>query len=260
MSSFELDFARFLNIEDIEQNYEALVHKMGPTRAAEKCGIARTTPRRWKEAEFIRPETKNKVLKACIEEVPLKTFEILAEKGKEKLGDLILTYLSIVYNQGLNEDNPKSFNEKFILFQELRRKFKGIISNTVQDHVRDMLQILLDKTDSMGFNYPRDDLSTITSKNLLEALPYLLEDMIIKKASLDTIAHQYRLDIAIPQTIHRAVSRIEQWTSQRVIAEIVKPVTSDSEWIVLTNETIQGNEGGTELDMFAFHISDDLGE
>lgn len=242
MSRIGLDFASFLEIDDIQHIYMELEREVGATRAASICGIARTTPDRWREVEFIRPETKTKVLKACIEEIPLTSFEILAERGKERIGDLILTYLSVVYNKALTQINSE-FNETFQLFQRLRRDYNGIINNTIEEQIRDMLQILLEKAHSMGFDYPRDDISTITSKNLLESLPHLMEDISVRRISPEDIAHQFQLDVAIPYAIAEAVHRIEQSSPQKLSAE------AEAGYIYLNIRELPASQAAGELQL-----------
>lgn len=194
-------YSSLLDIEDIESLFEKLKQVHGSIRkAANKCGVARSTAYGWQEAKYVKAITKTKILKTSLEENLIETLDFLTNKSKERTSDLLLTYLSSIYQRAIREDR-EMFQNLLLQFLNARREHFGLTQDTLQDEVSKMLSVLTEKATEFQIHLPQDSLDMIKSSYLLEIMPDLVSDISIERVNLSEIANRYSVPLEVPMTL-----------------------------------------------------------
>jgi len=197
-------YSGLLDIEDIENLFENLKQAYGSIRkTANKCGIARSTAYGWKEAKYVKSITKTKILKASMDDDLTETLGFLSNKSKERTSDLLLTYLSSIYQKAIREDR-EIFPNLLLKFSNARREHFGLIKDTLQDEVNKMMSVLAERATEFQIPLPRDSLDMVESSYLLELLPDLVHDIFIERADLRETANRYNVPLEYPMTLQNA--------------------------------------------------------
>ncbi|NIO38161.1 hypothetical protein GTO27_10745 [Candidatus Bathyarchaeota archaeon] len=144
--------------------------------------------------------TKKKILKASLEDNLTETLDFLTSKSKERTSDLLLTYLSSIYQKAIKQDRDNFQN---LLHQILRarREHFGLIQDTLQDEISDMMSILTEKAAGFQIYPPQDSLDMIKSSYLIEIMPDLTRDILVERADLSEVANRYSIPLEVPRVL-----------------------------------------------------------
>jgi len=207
--------AYLLDVEDaidLFDNLARIYH--GIKGASARCGIARSTRYIWEEAEYIKLETKKKVLDASLNERPAETLDFLMKKSKENTADLLLMYLSIIYQRALDESiDSEAFENLLNTFLTARRNHFGLISDEIEDDVNEMLMVLEGEAKKRDITPSPDTLNMIKPRYLLEIMPNVVSD-IVQKKDLLAVSRKYDVPMEVPQALSKA---LEGMTVRRTI-------------------------------------------
>jgi hypothetical protein len=194
-------YSNLVDAEDVEELFEKMRMVYGSKqKTADRCGIARSTPYRWPNANYVKSATKIKVLEASLKEKLLDTLELLTKRSKEKTSDLFLTYLSSVFQKAGSVDTG-SFSLLLNKFLVARRENYGLIRDELQDEVRLMTQALEEKAIELHVPFSKNSIDTFESSQFLEILPDIIKDLIIEKTDVIEVANRYNVPLEIPITI-----------------------------------------------------------
>jgi len=194
-------YSSLLDIEDVESLFEKLKQAYGSIRkTADRCGVARSTAYGWEKAKYVKSITRTKILKASLEENLIETLGFLTNKSKERTSDLLLTFLSSIYQKAIKEDR-KAFQNPLHQFIGARREHFGLIQDTLQDEVGKMLSILTERAKEFQIPTPQDSLDMLKSSYLLEIMPDLMRDIFVERADLSEIGNRYSVPLEVPITL-----------------------------------------------------------
>lgn len=194
-------YSSLLDIEDVESLFEKLKQAYGSIRkTADKCGVARSTAYGWEKAKYVKSITRMKILKASLEVNLIETLGFLTNKSKERTSDLLLTYLSSIYQRAIRED-IEIFPNLLLRFLDARREHFGLIQDALQDEVGEMMSILTERATEFQIPLAQDSLDMIKSSYLLKIMPDLIHDIFIERADLSEIANRYGVPLEVPTTL-----------------------------------------------------------
>lgn len=197
-------YSGLLDVEDVENLFEKLKQKYGSIRkTAERCGVARSTAYGWEKANYVKLITKTKILEASLKDYLMETLGFLTNKSKERTSDLLLTYLSSIYQKAIVEER-ETFQNLFYQILSARREHFGLIQDTLQDEVSKMMSILTEKAFKFQISFPRDSLDMIKSSYLLEMIPNLTRDIFVERADLSEVANRYNIPPEVPMILENA--------------------------------------------------------
>lgn len=203
-------YSSLLDIEDVESLFETLKQIYGSIgKAADRCGVARSTAYRWETAKYVKSITKIKILEASLKEKLVETLSFLSNKSKERTSDLLLTYLSSIYQKALRE-TPENFPNLLLQFANARQNHFGLIQDTLQDEINSMMSILAEKAVEFQVSFPQDSLDMIKPSYLLKIIPDLMHEMFVEKIKMSEIVNRYHVPLEVPTTLENAWSAVIQ--------------------------------------------------
>jgi len=194
-------YSSLLDTEDVESLFEKLKQTYGSTRkTANICGVARSTAYGWEKAKYLKSITRTKILRASLEKNLTETLSFLTNKSKERTSDLLLTYLSSIYQKAIREDK-KTFQNLLNQILVARREHFGLIQDALQDEVDKIMSVLTRRAAEFQISLPQDSLDMLKSSYLLEIIPDLMRDIFVEKADFSEIASRYSVPIEVPITL-----------------------------------------------------------
>src|SRR2546426_55645 len=117
-------YATLLNQRDVIELFRLLGKKLGSHKAAAlACGLTRTTPYDWYNVKDLKSDTKVKLLNTLIEKLPEETLAYLTSLSVDNASDILLVYLSAMYESSINTTERESFIKKLTQFDEIRYKY-----------------------------------------------------------------------------------------------------------------------------------------
>ncbi len=201
-------YAHILDAEDIMELFEKIKAVYGSIqKAAEKCDVARTTPYGWEEANYVKTITKIKVLKASLEVNLIETLNVLTNKSKDITGDLLLTYMTTIYQKAIDANQPE-FDHILARFLAAKQENYGLIRDTLQDEVTLMTQTIAEKAMELQIALPQVPIEHIEPVHMLEIIPDIVLDLVLKRLDPLNITNKYGVPIEIPITIQGALEPV----------------------------------------------------
>jgi hemerythrin superfamily protein len=201
-------YAHILDAEDIMELFENIKNVYGSIqKAAAKCDVARTTPYGWEQANYVKTITKIKVLKASLEANLIETLRVLTNKSKDRTGDLLLAYMTAIYQKAIDINQPE-FEQILDRFLVTRQEHNGLIRDTLYDEVTLMTQTIAEKAMRLQINLPQDSIEHIEPLHILEIIPDIVWDLVMKRLDPIAITNKYGVPIEIPITIQGALEPI----------------------------------------------------
>jgi len=209
-SDLSQKYAGLLDVEDVEELFKKLTESYGSLNlAARACGIARTSVYGWENANYVKSITKKKVLNACLKRDITETLNFITSRSKEKTADLLITYLSSMYQKAIEKSASKEvFQNLLSQFLKARDEHFGFIQDTLEDEVRTMLTTLSEKAIDFGVFIPLDSTDMIKPSYLLEIAPSIIKDVFVKRIDKIEVSRKYNISIEIPTIFERALEEI----------------------------------------------------
>ncbi len=197
-------YSSLLDVEDVEYLFEKLKQANGSiSKAVVQCGVARSTVYGWQKANYVKSVTKMKILKASLEKNLIETLGFITSRSKERTSDLLFTYLSSIYQKALREDRG-SFQNLLKQILDARRVHFGLIQDSLQDEVSEMLSVLTERAREFRINLPEDSLDMIRSSYLLKIIPDLTRDIFVEAADVGEIANRYSVPLEVPRILEES--------------------------------------------------------
>lgn len=201
-------YANILDAEDVEDLFKNMTRVYGSMlKAAEKCGVARTTAYGWQRANYLKSVTKMKVLKAGLEANLIETLKLLTNKSEDRSADLLFTYLSSIYQKAI-EVGQTNFQQILEHFLAARHKHYGLIRDTIQNEVTLMVQTLATKAMELQIPFPQDPIENIEPTYLLEIIPDIVTDLAVERVDPIEIVNRYGVPIEVPNTVKEALEPV----------------------------------------------------
>ena len=177
MSNYIVDsYAGVLTKGDILQLFDGLVTTLGGNRseAARRIDITNKATYDWRDAKYIKFDTKCKVLAATLETNFLETIEFLLNRSGDRTVDILMTVLNTIFNEAMETESKSLFSNLIDKFDTIRRLYRGIVIDRLNDEVSEMLFTLESKANTLGLPFPEKSISDISAQQLIDVLPLLV--------------------------------------------------------------------------------------
>lgn len=177
MSNYIVDsYAGVLTKGDVLQLFDDLVTTLGGNRseAARRVDITNKATYDWRDAKYIKFDTKCKVLAATLETNFLETIEFLLNRSGDRTVDILRTVFNTVFNEAMETESKSLFSNLIDKFDTIRRLYRGLVIDRLNDEVSEMLFTLESKANTLGLPFPEKSISDISAEQLIDVLPLLV--------------------------------------------------------------------------------------
>lgn len=158
MSNYIVDsYAGVLTKGDVLQLFDGLVTTLGGNRseAARRIDVTNKATYDWKNAKYIKFDTKCKVLSATLELNFLKTIEFLLIRSGDRTVDILRTVCNAIFNEAMETESKSLFSNLIEKFDTIRHLYRGLVIDRLNDEVSEMLFALESKANTLGLPFPK---------------------------------------------------------------------------------------------------------
>jgi len=197
-------YAGILTKEDAAQLFNTLTEKLEGNRseAARQCDLTGKATYDWEKADYVKLDTRRKVLEACLRIDFLGTLEYLLNRNSERAIDIVRTILSTIYAEAIETKSREQFGALLDKFDTLKIKYRGLIRDQIEEEVADMMWLLSKKALEHGIPLRERLIKDLSAQELLEAIRlvgdlysenpseaqrFAIEDLSLPTETLDTI-------------------------------------------------------------------------
>lgn len=170
-------YAGILTKEDVNQLFDVLTERLQGNRseAARQCGLTGKATYDWETVAYIKFRTKKKVLEACLGTNFLATVEYLLKRSNERTVDILRTFLSTLYQGAIEADSKDQFSDLFDRFQALRKKYRGLIKDEIEDEVTDMVWLLSERASEFQMPPSEKSFEDVSLREWLDVFPAIVD-------------------------------------------------------------------------------------
>jgi hypothetical protein len=196
--------AYLLTEEDALELFSILENRVGSTsEACRRCHIQRKTRYDWERGKSIKPNTKYKVLKGLIENIPEETFNFLLNKAKDSAVEILSLNLSNIYTHMLGERiDRRLFAEDLKKIQDLKNRNAGLVWE-LGEEVDEMMSQIEEKASLLNVSMPLDNIDIFKPSQIMEILPSIIDE--ISRRGFNEYS-QIAKSLKIPEMIVQIIS------------------------------------------------------
>jgi len=129
----------------LEKRYAAIA------RTCARIGIERKTFYNWENAKKINLETKEKVLRAALEDYPLDTLEFLAKKSKERCIEALSSAFVLLRRNMLEEQDPQKLRELAEMAKNILNEFSIPMTEFLEPEISALVETAVQKKELIEF-------------------------------------------------------------------------------------------------------------
>ena len=214
MSSAE-KYANLLNSEDTMYLFKKLVGYWGNvSTAVSKCNISRKTAYDWglvnpsssANSNFIHDvrkldikfDTKLKVLEESLESLPIETLDHLTKRTTSSCADLLVSYLTILYEMAAQSNNSEEFQNYVSKFSKAISEFSGLIYNSLEYEVSDMLGEIRNISEGYGLQWKPSNFRLYDTNSIQLMLTEIVKFLISSETeNPETLAERLQIPVGI---------------------------------------------------------------
>lgn len=204
MNDYIVDsFAGVLTKGDVLALYNELEdhYRGNRSKAAREIGVTPTTTYGWKDANYIKHDTKKKVLRAVLECRYLTAIEYLLNRTSDKQTDILRTMLMDLFTEAITADTPASFREAYNKYEKIRTHFRGTIRDHIEEEVAEMSQSIEARAKELGENVFEPSIDELTAKDLVDTLPLIVMEYRNNMGNPAVAAKNLRLPVGSIHTL-----------------------------------------------------------
>jgi len=206
---FVAEYASLLNPNDVIKLFNLLEKALGSrAAAADACDLTRKTAYDWKIVKDLKLDTKIKLLNVLMEKLPDETLDYLTYKSVSSASDILMAYLSAMYESIIDETQPESIIKKLELFDEKRIQYNGLITGKFDSEISDKLFHLKHKAKQFHLNWIPKPSSMITVEQACILMPLIIKEIISRKDLTDKkISEELRVSEDLVKTIRYSLQQ-----------------------------------------------------
>lgn len=161
-----------LTEEDVGILFNLLAGSLGSNRseAARQCGLTGKATYDWQDASYVKLGTKNKVLQASLTCNFIDTVEYLLSRSSDRTLDLLRTILENLYANALESVASEQFAKAYTNFEKVRTSHLGLIRDSIQSEVSEMMMPLREKAVTFGIAIEPKSINDFSAQELLNAM------------------------------------------------------------------------------------------
>lgn len=165
-------YAGMLTEEDVGILFNLLAGSFDGNRseAARQCGLTGKATYDWQSASYVKLGTKNKVLQASLTCNFIETVEYLLSRNSDRTLDLLRTILENLYANALESVDSDQFTRAYTNFEKVRTSHLGLIRDSIQSEVSEMMTPLREKAITFGIAVEPKSINDFSSQEFLNVL------------------------------------------------------------------------------------------
>lgn len=165
-------YAGMLTEEDVSILFNLLAESLDGNRseAARQCGLTGKATYDWQDASYVKLGTKNKVLQASLTCNFIDTVEYLLSRSSDRTLDLLRTILENLYANALESVASDQFTKAYTNFEKVRTSHLGLIRDSIQSEVSEMMMPLREKAVTFGIVIEPKSINDFSSQELLNVI------------------------------------------------------------------------------------------
>lgn len=210
-------FAGVLTKGDVVALFNELIdhYKGNKSKAVREIGVTPATTYGWEDANYIKHDTKKKVLKAILEHRHLVAFKYLLDRTSDKQTDILRTLLIDLYSEAIVEEDPEKFRDAYGKYEEIRTHFRGTIRDHIEEEVSEMNTHLEEQAEELGVAIRAPSINELMAKDLLDTLPLIVMEYRNNRSNPVKAAENLKLPVG---SIHTFWSTFSSMRSPRPFA------------------------------------------
>jgi len=225
-------YAGLLDEGDLLGLFDVVKSRAGSlSEAARRCGIERKTIYdMMSEGKEVKRRTKERILRAALTANLEKSIGLLLSKTVKESKEILVSHLSLIYQEAMRAKNPNDFQDVASRFEEVMNQNAGLVAGSLQEEVSSMVGELMTRSSKLAIRYAPPTLRVIGSETLAAAIPGLIGDLLtIPGIDPNDLARKWRIDpgivTAAQQTViqHNARFRIDSVEALQVLPVPRKP-------------------------------------
>lgn len=226
-------YADLLSSEDVSKLFNNLEKALGSrTEAARICRLERKTTYDWEKTDEIRLRTKRRVLRAFLDSLPEEALKFMTERSVEKSVDILRIFLSAIYEGALNEQiSREEFQRLTSKFEDIKRKYAGLILDNLEVEVGDMCRSLSEKGSDLGLTLPESPSDVVRLSKLSRVIPTLIRAISVRTplTADPEIAKDLNFPLEFVQSLSRGVQ--ESYPISRQPSDQIQPIRPMERWL-----------------------------
>ena len=133
-------YAKLLDESDIKYLFKNLEQLLGSrNKAAQVCNLTRKAVYDWEEPiEQMKNETKEKVLEQSLNYLTIETLEYLSSKIVESGREVLISFLTSLYENIFSTEDKKEILKMTQKFQEIKTHYYGLLYNRYEYEIDDL--------------------------------------------------------------------------------------------------------------------------
>lgn len=203
-------YAELLTPNDVIKLFNLLEKILGSREAAAAaCGLTRKTAYDWQSAKDVKFDTRIKLLTVLMEKLPEETLDHLTYRLVGNTSDILMAYLSAMYESIIDETEPASLIKKLELFDEIRTKYAGLIIGRYDLEVSDKIFQLKEKSKEFHLKWIPKATQMMTTEQACILIPIIISE-IISSGDLDNkkIGDELNVPEELVKTIRFSIQQI----------------------------------------------------
>ena len=246
-------YAGILTKEDVLQLFQKMTEKLSGNRseAVRRCGLTGKATYDWEKTKYVKLETKQKVLEACLGTDFLTATEYLLDRSNDRTVDILRSFLSKIYMEAIETESKDQFKILLEKYDVSRKKHRGLIKDQIEDEVADMSWLMRQKASELDLPVPEKTIEEISLKEWLEVFPVIVDSYVKDPRE----AHLMAETLGLPKKSIEIV-----WPSLEKLKSVKLTTQVSSSYAVLETGKIWAWRGGEaaiareELSMYASQV------
>jgi hypothetical protein len=212
-------------------------------KAAEACGLERKTIYGWEKTSDLKLRTKKKVLKVLLDQLPEDTLEFMTRRSVESSVDILRIFLNFIYESAVDEKvSIEDFLQLASKFEEVKRKYAGLIIDNLDVEVGDMTRSLAEKASELKLDLPRSAIDVIRLSKLIETLPAMIKALSYEPLiAAPEIAREFRFPLEFVQDLSKALQESLPRITPQISYPIKRGITAGT-IDLMESKSLSGNE------------------
>lgn len=200
---FVSKYANLVNQSDSIELFNLLEKKLGSRKAAAiACGLTRKTAYDWHNAKDLKFDTKVKLLNALIEKLPDETLEYLISISVDNASDILMVYLSALYESAISATDRELFFKKIAQFDEIRDKYAGLVTGRFDLEVNNHISYLKQKAKEFHLDWIPLPSPMLTMDKVDTLIPMIIRAILTKQNVSDKmISYEFGVSESLVRSI-----------------------------------------------------------
>ncbi len=146
-------YSEMLTKGDVIQLFSMLRDKYGTIdEVCKRVGIERKTFYNWRTVRQINLDTKTKILKTALEELPIETLEFLAKRSRDRTVEILSYLIEALHDKIIHENDPNKLRSLASKSEEIVEEFSVPLTDYLHHEIDNLRKLVFQRVELlMGF-------------------------------------------------------------------------------------------------------------